>query len=109
MALSWQGCVCDDYLFDNRVIKMTIRAKLHFGIGFLFLMALICSGLAAYYLNRLSFDSKAILKDNYQTLIYTKSLNQVFDSVKNGTPSPSQLAIIEKNITAEERNITEPG
>ena len=88
---------------------MTIKSKLHFGISFLFLMALICSGLAAYYLNRLSFDSKAILKDNYQSLIYTKNLNQVLDSVKDGLPSRSQLAIIEKNITAEERNITEPG
>lgn len=88
---------------------MTIKAKLHFGISFLFLMALICSGLAAYYLNRLSFDSKAILKDNYQSLVYAKNLNQVLDSVKTGAATTSQLAILEKNITAEERNITEPG
>jgi len=88
---------------------MTIKSKLNIGISFLFLMALICSGLAAYYLNRLSFDSKAILKDNYQSLIYTKNLNQVLDSLKTGTATASQLAIIEKNITAEERNITEPG
>jgi len=88
---------------------MTIKNKLHLGISFLFLMALICSGLAAYYLNRLSFDSKAILKDNYQSLVYTKNLNQVLDSVKTGTATASQLVIIEKNISAEERNITEPG
>jgi signal transduction histidine kinase len=88
---------------------MTIKSKLHFGISFLFLMALICSGLAAYYLNRLSFDSKAILKDNYQSLVYTKNLNQVLDSVKTGNATRSQLAIIEKNIAAEEKNITEPG
>ncbi len=88
---------------------MTIKSKLHFGISFLFLMALICSGLAAYYLNRLSFDSKAILKDNYQSLVYTKNLSQVLDSIKTSPATASQLAIIEKNITAEERNITEPG
>jgi hypothetical protein len=43
---------------------MSIKNKLRAGIGFLFLMALIAAGLAAYYLNRLSADSKDILKDS---------------------------------------------
>ncbi len=47
---------------------MTIKNKLRAGIGFLFLMALVSSGLADYYLTRLSTDSKVILKDNYPHL-----------------------------------------
>lgn len=77
------------------------------GIGFLFLMALICSGLAAYYLNRLSFDSKAILKDNYRSLIYAKNIGQVLDD--RSTPNTAQLHIIENNLKLEQHNVTEPG
>jgi PAS domain S-box-containing protein len=77
------------------------------GIGFLFLMALLCSGLAAYYLNRLSFDSKAILKDNYRSLVYAKNIGQILDS--QTVPTVAQFQIIESNLRLEQHNITEPG
>lgn len=77
------------------------------GIGFLFLMALLCSGLAAYYLNRLSFDSKAILKDNYRSLVYSKNIGQALDN--QPVPNTAQLQVIEKNLAAEQGNITEVG
>ena len=87
---------------------MNIKNKLRAGIGFIFLMALISSGLADYYLTRLSADSKAILKDNYRSLEYVKAIEQALD-----LPSPSnssqKLQIIETNINKEEQNITEPG
>jgi signal transduction histidine kinase len=84
---------------------MSIKNKLRAGIGFLFLMALIAAGLAAYYLNRLSADSKDILKDNYRSIIYTKSIAQALDA----TIKSAQLQIIETNLSLEEHNITEAG
>lgn len=84
---------------------MSIKNKLRAGIGFLFLMALIAAGLAAYYLNRLSADSKDILKDNYRSVIYTKNISQALD----GQVKQEQLAAIEANLRMEENNITEPG
>jgi PAS domain S-box-containing protein len=77
------------------------------GIGFLFLMALLCSGLAAYYLNRLSYDSKAILKDNYRSLVYMKDIGRILDMPSQ--PSAAQLQVIDKNISDEQKNITEVG
>jgi signal transduction histidine kinase len=88
---------------------MSIKNKLRAGITFLFLMALIAAGLAAYYLNRLSADSKLILKDNYRTLIYTKNIGQALDNAGQTYPAAIQIPTIEKNLSAQEHNITEHG
>ena len=74
---------------------------------FLFLVALVSSGIAAYFLNKLSEDSKAILMDNYDSLIFSKNINQILDLP--GVPNSAQLKIIETNIRNEEENVTEPG
>lgn len=86
---------------------MSIKNNLRAGIGFLFLMALLSSGLSAYYLNRLSNESKAILRDNYDSLVFIENINEALDVP--GIPNDSQLNIIESNIKNEEHNITEPG
>jgi len=87
---------------------MNIKNKLRLGIGFLFLMALISSGLADYYLTRLSNDSKAILKDNYRSLVYAKNIEQALDYPKTVTTA-TKMQTIDKNIYQEEHNVTEPG
>jgi len=86
---------------------MNIKNKLRLGIGFIFLMALISSGMADYYLTRLSNDSKAILKDNYRSLVYVKNIEQALDN--RTSPKSVNLQIIESNLAKEEQNITEPG
>lgn len=87
---------------------MNIKNKLRAGIGFLFLMALISSGLADYYLTRLSDDSKAILKDNYRSLVYVKNIQQALDYPKT-VSTAAKFQTIETNVSQEEQNITEPG
>jgi len=86
---------------------MTIKNKLRLGIGFLFLMALISSGLADYYLARLSNDSKAILKDNYRSLVYMREIQMAIDNQK--ITDQAKFEIIDNNIAKEEQNITERG
>jgi PAS domain S-box-containing protein len=86
---------------------MNIKNKLRAGIGFIFLMALISSGMADYYLTRLSNDSKAILKDNYRSLVYVKNIEQALDNKM--VSKSTDLQIIESNIAKEAQNITEPG
>jgi PAS domain S-box-containing protein len=88
---------------------MTIKNKLRAGIGFLFLMALVSSGLADYYLTRLSTDSKVILKDNYRSLIYAKNIGTILDEPGNGMLNAAKLRVIQANINEEEHNVTEPG
>jgi PAS domain S-box-containing protein len=86
---------------------MNIKNKLRLGIGFLFLMALISSGLADYYLARLSGDSKAILKDNYRSLVYVRNIEMSIDG--QNISNAAKFSIIQDNISKEEQNITEHG
>jgi PAS domain S-box-containing protein len=87
---------------------MTIKNKLRAGFGFLFAMALICCGLSIYFLNRLSADARAILKDNYKSVQYAKNIGIAIDA-GTGPLSSKQIHIIEDNLVKEEHNITEPG
>jgi PAS domain S-box-containing protein len=87
---------------------MNIKTKLRLGIGFIFIMALIASGMADYYLTRLSDDSKAILKDNYRSLVYMKAIGQALDYPPSAG-SAAKLQTIADNIDKEEHNITEYG
>lgn len=87
---------------------MTIKNKLRTGIGFLFVLALICCGLSVYFLNRLSADAGAILKDNYKSLQYGQQILTVIDA-NNGSLNQAQLAVIDNNLRQQEHNVTEPG
>jgi len=87
---------------------MTIKNKLRAGISFLFLLAIICCGLSIYYVTRLSDDEKNILKDNYQSVQYTKNICVAVDAIHDGLIA-AQLKVIEKNLSAEEHDVTEPG
>ena len=86
---------------------MTIKNNLRAGIGFLFLISLLSSGLAAYYIYRLSENSKAILRNNETSVVFTKNINKVLDLP--GLPNSDELETIEYNIKREEADITEPG
>ena len=87
---------------------MTIKNKLRAGFGFLFLLALICCGLAIWFLNRLSAESSVILKDNYESLQFVKNIGNALDENELSL-NARQIGIIEKNLVGEEHNITEPG
>ena len=86
---------------------MTIKNNLRAGIGSLFLLALISSAIATYYIYQLSENSKAILRNNETSIIYTKNINQVLDLP--GLPNSDGLKTIEYNIQREEGDITETG
>ncbi len=86
---------------------MTIKNNLRAGIGSLFLLALISSTIATYYIYQLSENSKAILRNNETSIVFTKNINKVLDLP--GLPNSSELETIEYNIKREEADITEPG
>jgi len=87
---------------------MTIKNKLRTGIGFLFVLALICCGLSIYFLNRLSADAGVILKDNYKSLQYGQQILTVIDA-NNGPLNQAQLKLIDKNLSLQQKNVTEAG
>jgi PAS domain S-box-containing protein len=86
---------------------MTIKNNLRAGIGSLFLLALISSAIATYYIYQLSENSKAILRNNETSIVFTKNINQVLDLP--GLPDSDGLKTIEYNIKREEADITETG
>ncbi|ASU36232.1 HAMP domain-containing sensor histidine kinase [Mucilaginibacter xinganensis] len=87
---------------------MTIKNKLRAGFSFLFMLSLLCCGLSIYFLNRLSADARNILKDNYKTVVFTKNIGVALDAA-DGPLNTAQTTLIEKNLTQQEHNITEPG
>ncbi|AYL93942.1 HAMP domain-containing sensor histidine kinase [Mucilaginibacter celer] len=87
---------------------MTIKNKLRTGIGFLFTLALICCGMSIYFLNRLSADAGAILKDNYKSVMYMQNILTAIDSQADGLPAKQQKTIND-NLILQEHNVTEVG
>src|SRR3984885_2438294 len=86
---------------------MTIKDNLRAGIGSLFLLTLISSAIATFYIYHLSENSKAILRNNETSVVFTKNINKVLDLP--GLPKKDELEKIEYNIKKEEADITEIG
>jgi len=89
-------------------MKMTIKTKLQLGFGFLFLLVVLTGALAVLNLQKLSNASRAILKDNYETIDYARGMLE-----RLNTSDPYRLqkgfAAFEANLKKQEGNITEPG
>ncbi|MBD2703719.1 HAMP domain-containing protein [Spirosoma sp. BT702] len=84
---------------------MTLKSKISLSLTFLFSIILLLGGLGVYYLNRLSDDSQAILKDNYISVEFTANMQKALT-----TPNDRDaLTDFEENLTKQERNITEVG
>jgi PAS domain S-box-containing protein len=87
---------------------MKIKTKLRLGFGFLFLVVLFFGVISIYYIQQISKSAKVILKDNYETLSYTREMRTLLD--ENDLPlTPAVATAFNKQLVKEERNITEKG
>lgn len=84
---------------------MTLKSKISLSLVFLFSIILVLGGLAAFYLNQLSDDSKAILKDNYISLEFVSNMQKALTTLDD----PDALTDFETNLKKQEANITEVG
>ncbi|MEO8171873.1 MAG: ATP-binding protein [Sediminibacterium sp.] len=80
----------------------TLKTKVTLGVVFLFALFLLVGGTAFFYLNKTISEQKDILKDNYETIEYTKNMLLALDSA-------GQVKVFEKNLANQEKNITEKG
>jgi hypothetical protein len=87
---------------------MKIKLKLRLALGLLFGLTLIVCVLATYYLNQLSQDANAVLRDNYESLQYTHNMANAIDNDRVQLDD-SDIKILERNLKAQENNITEDG
>ncbi|HMU47924.1 MAG TPA: ATP-binding protein [Chitinophagaceae bacterium] len=87
-------------------MAVKLKTKVALGSIFLFSLLILVGVLSFYYLNRLSEESKAIVKANYETLNYSREMLNALDSLSAGSAA---LERFEKNLQWQERNITERG
>jgi NtrC-family two-component system sensor histidine kinase KinB len=105
---------------------MVLKKKLSLGLGFLFFIIFFLAGFCSYYIGKLSQEAGAILKDNYNSLVYSKNMTSSLEDISTaiGSFGFSQAENIqsrgyfgelfekgrtefEKNLQAENKNITE--
>src|SRR4051812_32986665 len=84
---------------------MKIKTKLRLGFGFLFVVVIFFGAISLYYMNKISVSSKVILKDNYESLRYTRAMRTILDdsefplSKTSADKFTAQLHLAEKNVT----------
>ncbi len=84
----------------------TVKKRIRLGTLFLFLLTLLSCGVGIFHLVRLKNDATLILKNNYESLDYTYSLQQMMDTMSERKPLPPSFDSILKK---QEQNITEQG
>jgi methyl-accepting chemotaxis protein len=103
-------------------MKMSIRTKFTLGMIFIFLIILVLLGFSAFYLNKLSKKTSAILKENYLSLVYAREITEEISKVnldfttaflENKKTEKQQILktieVVSQSLEAEKNNITEPG
>ncbi len=105
---------------------MVLKKKLSLGLGFLFFIIFVLAIFCSYYIGKLSQEAGNILKDNYNSLVYSKNMSSSLEDIRTAVSSivfnqPESKKIsdyfgqlfekgrteFEKNLKAENKNITE--
>jgi NtrC-family two-component system sensor histidine kinase KinB len=103
-------------------MKVSIRTKFNIGILFLFVIILVLSVFSAYYLNRMSGKTSAILQENHLSVSYAREMaesllkinQEITNSFLTGKNPDKSLVHKEMNLFGnslqlEKSNITEVG
>jgi hypothetical protein len=61
---------------------MVLKTKLSLGIGFLFLIILTLAGFCSYYVERLGQRADNILRDNYDSIVYSRNMVSALDDMR---------------------------
>jgi len=103
-------------------MKISIRTKFTIGIVFFFVIIAVLSIFSAYYLNRLSKKTSAILKENHLSVVYARDMSEDIMNINqeitscyltntkpDNTVIKKDLNLFDKSLQLEKNNITEPG
>ncbi|MGA2071819.1 MAG: hypothetical protein ABSG97_10790, partial [Sedimentisphaerales bacterium] len=105
---------------------MVLKTKLSIGLGFLFAVIFALAFFCSYYVGKLSEEADSILKNNYDSIVYSKNMLFALDDTRTSisstifNPGDSKKLSdyyshlfetgridFEKNLKAENNNITE--
>jgi len=104
-------------------MKTSIRSpRFTMGMVLFLTIILLLSISSAYYLNRLSGKTNAILKENHYSVVYARDMSEDLTNINQGIincllthKNPDTLAInkefmlFDKSLELEKNNLTEPG
>ncbi len=85
---------------------MKIKTKLTLGVGLLFVMITLLTVLSSVYINKLSNNTKNILADNYNSIVYCR---QMLIALNNDISSVAMQKLFQDNLSKEHQTITEVG
>ncbi len=87
---------------------MKIKTKLLIGFGLLFVVVVFFGVVSVYFIENVSENSNKTLKNNYETLTFTRDMRAVLD--ENDFPLSAKAAqAFDNALKKQEGNITEPG
>ncbi|MES2853523.1 MAG: ATP-binding protein [Bacteroidota bacterium] len=86
---------------------MKIKTKLNLSVGLLFLMIIILSIIASFYIFSIKKDTENILKANYNTLEYSRNMLLSLDEIN--VDKGKAIVVFETNLKNQIANITEIG
>lgn len=66
---------------------MTLKTKLTWGLGFLFLIILTLATFCSYSVQKLGQESDNVLKDNYSSLVYSRDMLSALDDMRTSIES----------------------
>src|ERR1700734_3108352 len=89
------------------MMKLHIKTKLSLGLTFFFVMIVLIGAVGVLAINRLADESKNILSANYESIKNCENMQQAIDSYE--IKDSGALDKFEKNLKAQENNITEIG
>jgi len=103
-------------------MKLSIRTKFTLGMVFIFIIILVLLGFSAFYLNKLSNKTSAILKENYLSVVYAREMSEGLLNINQEITTgyllnknldsqiiQKELGTINKSLQLEKGNITESG
>ena len=83
-------------------MKLKIKSKLILGLASLFIVIVLMELVSLYSINRLADESKAILKANYESLMFSREMLMALDGINQGD-SGSWLKF-EQSLQSQEKN-----
>lgn len=103
-------------------MKLSIRTKFALGMGFMFVIILVLMGFSAFYMNKLSNKTGAILKENFVSVVYAREMSDGLENISQEITTgfltnrnldsnliQRELDAFDKSLQLEKGNITEPG
>ena len=88
-------------------MALSVKNKIWLGTLFLFLLLLLTGGVGIYYTAKFKDQTRAVLKDNYESLSYAHAMQEQLDVLM--TERAKSLANFDSALRLQEQNVTEAG